>query len=143
MPDFTFPDYQHLGTDITVEPDLSEDEILVTGADCLIQDLIHLWTQPTGIADGTVEGAEWGVDLRSYLSTGQTQGGLFALKNSLEVQATRDDRVASCEVTLVLSNSKLLVQAVAYVGAQPYPFSFICSPSTVSDLLIERLPDGV
>ena len=46
------PDYTYLGQDITVVPDLSEDEILVVDGDCLIQDIINGWSQPTGIADG-------------------------------------------------------------------------------------------
>lgn len=143
MADFELPDYSHLGIDIIVEPDLDEDERLAVDEECVLQDLVHMWTQPTGISDGTVQGAQWGIDLRSYLNTGQTPSSLFALKNSLEVQATRDDRISACQVALTLTAGVLRLDGSIYVGSQPYPFSFVCSQSTVGDLLLERLPDGV
>lgn len=133
-------DYQHLGVDIDVTPDLSENEILRIEGDCLVQDIINGWTQPTGIADGTVEGAQWGIDLRASLSRGFTIDGLFALKVSLEVQAERDDRVSSCTVALTAtSDNKLFVRGVIETGSAPYPFSFRVSQDTVGDLYVERL----
>lgn len=140
MPDYIFPDYQTLGTDISVIPDLNEDEVLVVDGECLIQDLVNGWSQPTGLADGTPQGAEWGVDLRAQLGRGFTTAGLFALKVSLEAQAERDDRVSSCRVGLIGDdNGSLTVNGVAYVGEAPYPFSFRCTLDTVGALYIERL----
>lgn len=133
-------DYQHLGIDIDVTPDLQEDEILRVEGDCLVQDLINGWTQPTGIADGTVEGAQWGIDLRASLNRGFTIDGLFALKVSMEVQAQRDDRVAACTVALTATtDGALIVRGVVETGAAPYPFSFRVSLDTVGDLYVERL----
>lgn len=138
--EYELSDYQHLGVDIDVIPDLSEDELLRVDDDCLIQDIVNGWSQPTGIADGTEEGAEWGVDLRAQLNRGFTRAGLLALKVSLEVQAERDDRVSSCVVALTASSDgSLTVDGRVYVGAAPYPFSFRCSLNTVGDLYIERL----
>lgn len=141
MADFAVDNYVTLGTDIDVTPDLSENEILRVDVDCLLQDLINGWTQPTGIADGTPEGAQWGLDLRSYLSRGLTKAGLFALKSAMENQAERDDRVGQCVVRLTAdtATNKLTVFATVYIGAQPYPFSFSVSPTTVGDLWVERL----
>lgn len=137
--DPVLPDYQHLGIDIDVTPDLNQDEVLRVGPDCLIQDLINGWTQPTGIADGTADGAEWGVDLRAQLGRGFTRASLFALKVQLEAQAERDDHVSQCTVGLIYDNGKLTVNGTVYVGAAPYPFSFTCTLSTVQNLYIERL----
>lgn len=141
MADFAVENYETLGTDIDVTPDLSENEILRIDVDCLLQDLINGWTQPTGIADGTTEGAQWGIDLRSYLNRGLTKAGLFALKSSLENQAERDDRVSQCVVKLTADTqtNKLTVFGTVYIGSKPYPFSFSVSPSTVGDLWVERL----
>jgi hypothetical protein len=141
MADFDVKNYETLGTDIDVTPDLSENEILRVDVDCLLQDLINGWTQPTGIADGTTEGAQWGIDLRSYLNRGLTKAGLFALKSSLENQAERDDRVSQCVVSLTADTqtNKLTVFGTVYIGFKPYPFSFSVSPSTVGDLWVERL----
>jgi len=141
MADYDVIDYATLGTDIDVTPDLSEDENLRTDSECLIQDIINGWTQPTGIADGTIAGAQWGIDLRSYLSRGMTLAALFALKASMETQAKRDDRVSDCIVQLTLNTdgNRMTVEATVYVGIAPYPFSFMCGPSTVGDLWVERL----
>jgi len=141
MSDFFVENYETLGTDIDVTPDLSENEILRVDVDCLLQDLINGWTQPTGIADGTIEGAQWGIDLRSYLNRGLTKAGLFALKSALENQAERDDRVSQCVVRLTADTQtkKLTVFGTVYIGAKPYPFSFAVSPTTVGDLWVERL----
>lgn len=133
-------DYQHLGIDITVLPDLSEDEQLVEDVDCLAQDLINGWTQDTGIADGTEEGAQWGINLRRSLNKGFTRASLFALKVSLEVQAERDDRVEDCSVKLTAyPDGTLIVEAIVETGSGPYPFSFKVSPVNVGDLYVERL----
>jgi hypothetical protein len=139
MPRDVLPNYQHLGIDIDVTPDLNQDEVLRVGPDCLIQDLINGWSQPTGIADGTADGAEWGVDLRAQLARGFTRASLFALKVQLEAQAERDDRISQCTVTLTFDNGTLLVSGTAYVGSAPYPFSFTCTLSTVGNLYIQRL----
>lgn len=137
------PDYQHLGIDIDVTPDLSEDEVLRVNGDCLVQDILHGWSQPTGIADGTAEGAEWGVDLRAQLSRGFTRASLLALKVSLEVQAERDDRVSACVVALTANtDGSLSVRGQVFVGAAPYPFSFRASLSTVGDLFIDSMGGG-
>ena len=134
------PDYQHLGIDIDVTPDLQEDEILRIEVDCLIQDIINGWTQPTGIADGTEEGAQWGIDLKAQLNRGFTKAGLLALKVSMEVQAERDDRVSQCVVALTAKeDGSLIVRGTVFVGTAPYPFSFKASLTTVGDLYIERL----
>jgi hypothetical protein len=101
---------------------------------------VNGWTQPAGIADGTVEGAQWGVDLKAQLNRGFTRAGLFALKVSLEVQAERDDRVSQCVVALTAdTNGALTVEGRVYVGSAPYPFSFKASLTTVGDLYVERL----
>ena len=141
MADFSVPDYETLGTDIDVTPDLSENEVLRVDADCLLQDLINGWTQPTGIADGTTEGAQWGIDLHSYLSRGFTKAGLFALKSAMENQVERDDRVSQCVVALTVDTAakKLTVVGTVYIGFKPYPFSFSVSPTTIGDLWVERL----
>lgn len=133
------PNYQHLGIDIDVTPDLNQDEVLRGGGDCLIQDLLNGWSQPTGIADGTTDGAEWGVDLRAQLGRGFTRASLFGLKVQLEAQAERDDRVSQCVVSLTYDNGSLVVSGTAYVGAAPYPFSFTCTLDTVGKLYIQRL----
>lgn len=134
------PDYQHLGIDIDVTPDLSEDENLRADFECIAQDLINMWMQPTGIADGTPEGAEWGLSLRMQLSRGFTRDALFALKIALEVQAERDDRVDSCNVVLTATdNNFLIVRATVNVGQAAYPFSFRASITTVGDLYVESL----
>lgn len=137
------PDYTYLGQDISVLPDLSEDETLAVDGDCLIQDILNGWSQPTGLADGTTEGAEWGIDLRSQLNRGFTRAGLFSLKVRMEVQAERDDRVSSCRVSLTTTpDGALLVSGRVFVGEQPYPFSFKASLTTVGDLYIETLGTG-
>jgi hypothetical protein len=134
-------DYQWLGSDIDVLPDLNEDEKLREDIDCLIQDIVHGWTQPTGIADGTAEGQQWGVDLRAQLSRGFTKASLFALKVALEVQAERDDRVESCTVKLTAdsADNSLTIEGVVVTGSAPYPFSFKVSLTNVTDLFVERL----
>lgn len=138
----TYQDYRSLGIDITVEPDLSEDEQLVEAFDCLAQDIILSWTQPTGLADGTEEGLEWGVNIQSYLNQGLTSGQLFALKVQLEVQAERDDRVEKAVVQLTATSSnQLLISAVLYTSEGPYPFSVKVTASTVGDLYVERFTD--
>ena len=141
MADYDEIDYATLGTDIDVTPDLSEDENLRTDGECLIQDIMNGWTQPTGIADGTPEGAQWGIDLRAILSRGMTRASLFALKSSMETQAKRDDRVSDCVVKLTINTdtNRMTVDALVYVGQQPFPFSFMCGPNTVGDLWVERL----
>ena len=50
-----------------------------------------MWMQPTGIADGTPEGAEWGLSLRMQLSA-PVHARRVCAKIALEVQAERDDR---------------------------------------------------
>lgn len=140
MDRYDLPDFGHLGIDIDVLPDLQEDERLRVDGETLIQDILHGWSQPTGIADGTVEGAQWGMDLKAQLGRGFTRAGLLALKVSLEVQAERDDRVSQCVVALTAdTNGSLTVEARVYVGSAPYPFSFRASLTTVGDLYIERM----
>lgn len=135
-----YADYQTLGEDIDVTPDLNEDERLRVGIDCLAQDVVNGWTQPTGIVDGTLEGAQWGVDLRAQLNRGFTQAGLLALKVALEVQVERDDRVDSCTVALVASqDGSLFVEGTINVGPTPYPFSFRISQNNVGDLYVGSL----
>lgn len=137
------PDYTYLGQDIDVTPDLSEDEVLRVDGDCLLQDIVNGWSQPTGIADGTVEGSEWGIDLRAQLNGKFNRAGLFSLKVRMEVQAERDDRVSSCRVALTTTpDGALLVRGRVFVGEQPYPFSFKASLTTVGDLYIEALGTG-
>lgn len=135
------PDYSYLGQDIWITPDLNEDEVLAVDADCLIQDIINGWSQPTGIADGTVEGAEWGIDLRRQLNRGFTRAGLLALKVSMEIQAERDDRVSRCTVGLTANGDTgaLTVEGTIFVGDAPYPFSFQCTLDTVGNLYVTRL----
>jgi hypothetical protein len=140
MPDYDFPDYQHLGTDLSVEPDLDEDERLVVGVDCLLQDILHSWQQPTGLADGTREGAEWGEDIKSWLGVGMTTAKLFALKVHLETQAKRDDRVTDCQVAITVTDGGLMtIKGSVSAGGPPFPFSVRTRLSTVGDLFIERL----
>jgi hypothetical protein len=134
----TYEDYRTLGIDITVLPDLSENETLATNFDCLAQDLINGWTQPTGIADGTPEGQQWGVDIASYLNQGLTQQQLFALKVALEVQAERDDRVDKAVVALTFDNNVLTIKATVYTGDGPFPFSVKVTVNTVGDLYVEQ-----
>jgi hypothetical protein len=133
------PDYSHLGVDIDVTPDLNQDEQLRVDADCLLQDLVNGWTQNTGLADGTAEGAEWGVNLLAQLGRGFTKASLFALKVAMEAQAERDDRVSACTVALTVTGGTLQVSGTVYVGQQPYPFSFTCTNNTVQNLYIARL----
>jgi hypothetical protein len=139
--DLNQPNYSYLGQDIAILPDLNEDESLAVDADCLIQDIIDGWTQPTGIADGTTEGAEWGIDLRRALNRGFDKAGLLALKVSMEVQAERDDRVDTCTVALTANGDTgaLTIEAMVFVGAAPYPFSFQCTLDTVGNLYVTRL----
>lgn len=139
--DLNKPNYSYLGQDIAILPDLNEDESLAVDAECLIQDIIDGWTQPTGIADGTIEGAEWGFDIRRQLNRGFDKAGLLALKVSLEVQAERDDRVDSCVVALIANGDTgaLTIEALIYVGLAPYPFSFQCTLDTVGNLYVTRL----
>ena len=134
-----YVDYETLGIDITVLPDLSENETLAVDFDCLAQDLMNGWTQPTGIADGTEEGLQWGTDIASYLNQGLTSQQLFALKVQLEVQAERDDRVEKATVQLTATDRlQLFIKAVVYTGAGPFAFSVKVTQSTVGDLYAER-----
>ncbi len=133
-------DYQHLGIDIDVTPDLSENEQLRAEFDCIAQDLVNMWTQPPGLADGTAEGADYGFDLRAQLSRGFTRDALFAMKIAMQNQALRDDRVDDCTVILTaFEDGSLLVRATVNVGQAAYPFSFRCTPNTVGDLYVESL----
>lgn len=137
-----YEDYRTLGIDIQVEPDLSEDERLLEDFDCLAQDIINGWQQPTGIADGTEEGLEWGVNLASFLNQGLTPAQLFALKVQLEVQAERDDRVESATVNLTTTEQNgLIIRALIVTSEGPYPFSVKVTPSSVGDLYVERFID--
>jgi hypothetical protein len=133
-------DYQHLGIDITVLPDLDEDEKLAEDIACLGQDLINMWTQPTGIADGTEDGAQYGVDIGAQLKRAHTLASLFALKVAMEVQAERDDRVDSCRVRLTLTpEGEMTIEAVVQTALGPYPFSFRVTQNNVGALYVERL----
>jgi len=133
-------DYQHLGIDMTVLPDLSENEDLAAEEQCLIQDLLNGWFQPKGIADGTADGAEWGFDIRGQLNRGFTRDALFALKVAMETQANRDDRVQACVVQLTATDTgRLIIDATVAVGYPAYPFSFRCTTNTVGDLWVESL----
>lgn len=136
-------DYQYLGTDITVQPDLSENEELVEDLDCYGQDLLNSWDQPTGIADGTIEGQQWGQDVLANLSRGFTTAGLLALKVGLEVQAERDDRCEKCTVTLTASpDGSLLIVGISQTTMGPYPFSFHVKPQNVGALYVASLGTG-
>jgi len=136
-------DYQHLGIDITVLPDLDENEKLVEDLDCYGQDLINSWMQPTGIADGTPEGQQWGQDLMANLSRGFDLSALFALKVALEVQAERDDRCEKMTVTLVANpDGSLSVTGISQTTMGPYPYSFRVSPDNVGALYVSALGAG-
>jgi len=138
-----FTDYRYLGTDITVLPDLDENEKLAEDLDCYAQDLLNSWTQPTGLADGTPEGQQWGQDLLANLSRGFTTAGLLALKVSLEVQAERDDRCDKCTVTLTANpDGSLVVQGISQTTLGPYPFSFHVKPENVGALYVSVLGAG-
>lgn len=127
------PDFQVLGADIRVLPDLDEDENLAEGAECVAQDLLNGWSQPTGLADGTKDGAQWGVDLQSYLNTGLTPDMVFALKVALEVQAQRDDRLEECVVDIVLGpQGQVLIAANVVLHGAPYLFSYTLAEGTLS-----------
>lgn len=138
------PDYSHLGIDIIVQPDLDENEQLAVEVVCLFQDLINGITQTTGIADGTTEGAEWGVNLMANLGRGFTIGSLFALKVAIEAQWERDDRVSRADVGITVpGDGRMLVFGTVYAGERPYPFSFTCTNSTVSNLYVNNFPTSV
>lgn len=136
-------DYQHLGIDITVRPDLDENERLLEDVECYGQDLLNSWDQPKGIADGTPEGQQWGEDLLANLSRGFTLAGLFALKVALEVQAERDDRCDKCTVTIIASpDGGLQVTGISQTTLGPYPFSFGVKPENVGALYVSALGAG-
>lgn len=126
-------DFQILGSDIRVLPNLDEDENLAEEAECVAQDLLNGWSQPTGLADGTKEGAQWGVDLQSYLNAGLTPDMVFALKVALEVQAQRDDRIEECTVDIVLSGQgRASISANVVVHGTPYLLSYTLAAGTLT-----------
>lgn len=137
----TSADFSVLGTDIRVLGDLDENEDLAEELECVAQDLINGWTQPTGIADGTEEGAQWGENLPSYLNSGLTPDLVFAVQVALEVQAERDDRIDRCVVTITTDRStgETTIAAVCFIHGQPYQFTFGVSDSTLNLLQVSEL----
>lgn len=133
-------DFSYFGSDITVLPDLDENEQLVSEIDCVAQDLLNGWSQPTGIADLTDAGLQWGVDLQSYLNAGLTPDMIFALKVALEFQAERDDRIEKCTVNLTVDRSGVVsIAATVYLGPAPYLLTYTLTAGTLALLQVQEL----
>ncbi len=133
-------DFTGLGSDIRVIDDLDENGELVTGLDCVAQDLLNGWQQPTGIADGTPEGKLWGVNLASYLNAGLTPDMVFALQVALEVQAERDDRIERCTVRITVSRAgAATIDATCLIQDKPYLFTYSLAAGNIGLLQVQEL----
>ena len=128
-----------LGTDITVLPDMDDNESLVTDMDCLRQDVLLRLDNPQGLADGTEEGKLWGFDLKSRLNSGLTRRSLLELIVAVEVQIEQDDRVDRCDCSSSYwddaTSTLYLIMTITTTGG-PYVMTFRCTSDTVQYLLV-------
>lgn len=128
-----------LGTDISVLDDLDDDETLVEDIDCLAQDIVLRLDQPKGLADGTDEGAEWGLDLKSYLNRGMTPRNLLELLVLVELQIEQDDRVDRCRADRSYFDPaarELLLLLDVETRQGPHALSIRCTPETLQLLQV-------
>jgi len=124
-----------LGTDISVSPDLDEEEGEINGLACLAQDLLLRMDQPRGIDDGTEDGAEYGYDVRALLNESMTPQRLLECVVNIELEVLKDDRVDTCSASRSRFDSTtrtLFINLDVTTAAGPHALSIVATADNLT-----------
>jgi len=124
-----------------VDPNLAEVDPASPTA--IVQATIRRFTTPRG---ALVDDADYGLDIRSITNRGATRRDILALSGMLRGEATKDDRIESCGVSLTATLTPLgarLDVGVSITPADPdlreFAFTFAV---TDADVLTGTINNG-
>jgi hypothetical protein len=126
------------GLDAACVTDIDAMLTTVTGKQNVGQALARRFYTPRG---GLFYDANYGMDLRSYLSSGMTDAEIRALDKEIEAESLKDERVQDCKTTLVVTMNggvRGMLVTLDVLTAEG-PFQFVLSVSAVS---VELLKPG-
>lgn len=123
----------NLGSCWSCISDVDMPSTMATGFACLGQAIARRWQTPRG---GLIDDPNYGFDLTDYIGGDLGKNDLARLAHMAGEEATKDERVKSCAVTVtLLANGDMLV--VGQVTTADGPFSLVVSVSGVSVTLLQ------
>jgi len=126
------------GIDVSTFPDLDPQFRLVSGRRAIVEVVMRRFSTPHG---ALLDDPDFGCDVREMLNDGLTPSVLYQWQHALQVEALKDERVFSAEVsfdTTRLISQGVLVIRVALADADG-PFRFVLA---VSDMTVELLREA-
>jgi hypothetical protein len=114
-----------------LDPYLAETD--PTTIESLSQDCFHRITTKRG---SIVDAPDFGIDIRSILSTGQTPQALQALQGQIESELLKDDRVVAAVAVVTGAGTSYLIKiAITPQDSRLAPFNLIVSVTDGDALL--------
>ena len=130
-----------LGTDIICFYDLDPYFSLVSGVNCLAQDLFHSITTQNG---SLAYDLSYGIDIRQQLNGSVTSQTLSNLSAAINFQIQNDDRVQTSTCVLNWDNiTSTLTGNINVIPAVGVPFQFVVAASALSVSLLSVIPASV
>lgn len=128
----TVPDpTDQYGYDLSCTDDCSPEMREVSGTDLLKEAVFRRLTTPRG---SVIDAPDYGFDLRSLLSKGQTPAQLAAIPGLITSEILKDDRFEGADVTVTESSITTLTLSIVVYPKQVGPFSLVVS---VSDAAVQ------
>jgi len=127
------PDRDGFGIDLDCAEDLTPDMRLVTGPRLLAQALVRRLNTPRS---GLIDDPNYGFDLRSLLSKGQTVAQRATIPGLVQAEVLKDERVASAEIQILTFTPIAMVLTIR-VGTATGPFRMTVDVNAAAVVLRE------
>lgn len=132
---------QDFGTDVSAFPDLDPSFATISGNRVLIEICIRRWTTPRGSAP---DAPDAGIDVRDYLNEGMVglagnagNAVLSTMKQAMENEAKRDQRIRNCAALLVYNQGTSAINATVTLDGGNGPFTLELAISAVTIALLK------
>lgn len=124
------------GRDLRMVPDLSDSSELTNGLRTLAEAIYRRLTTQRG---SLAFHPDYGTDVKSFLNDSLSGDGLFAIKQAIERECEKDERVfeAECQLTFVAETQSLKLSLSFTTAAGPFSFAIVAGQLT-TDLIIAQ-----
>lgn len=119
------PDF---GTELSCVTDIAGDNRSVSGFRVVAEAIARRWITPRGRLIGF---PDYGYDVTQHINDDMSPRDISALASALQAEAVKDQRVASCIVSIAIDNDGLMT-IDAEVDTAQGPFSLTIAASAVS-----------